>query len=393
MAWENTLWTATLLGAIAGCPKPQIPTGPPLCLRENADTCTGAACGGGNSPFTNIFPVNGVSAIGDGACNADGIRLTSGSLEGGKCVAGGSDLVLDETGTKLIGKKHGQTTCSGADLTGASFLVHRAKHDLRLTISEVRQFDDDGPDHAHHEGYRITYNDNQLCDFDASRMVLHDLGFQLKQESQYVPLVPFNYHPGPNDDLVIAVAGPVFDVTTAEPITEPGLANFFNLACVGDALAKTSFYKLAGAARDTKAALRMITANYCGRRMTVRGMHIEWQSFPPRSLESAMLEAEWDRDGNALCIETPRLMELRTETPEAVLPPQQLTPELQPKGCESNAAPPGKCDKDCWILHLKEECDVHARCSKVNSKRVRFKSFVDTAGHSIILDDASRYAH
>jgi hypothetical protein len=345
-------------------------------------------CGGGNSPYTNIFPINGVSADGNGACNADGIQVMPGSLEG--CPEPHSDLVLDDTGTRLIGKKHGRITCEGERLEHATFQVRSPTHGVTLQISRFRQFNDDGPYHLRHEGYQITHDGNQLCDLEKARGALKSLGFNEPPE-HYAPHVPHGYHPGPNDDLVVAMPGPVFNVNTAEPIKHPDPANFFNLACVGDALAKASFYKLTGDARDTKAALRMITANYCGRRMTVRGMHIEWQSFPPKPLESTELEAEWDQDGKAICIGTPRLMDLRVDPGDGMLAPQELSPELQPKGCESKASPSGKCDKDCWILHLRDECDVPPRCPKHDPKHLRFKSFVDVTGHSIILHDPTRH--
>jgi hypothetical protein len=263
---------------------------------------------------------------------------------------------------------------------------------VTLEIS-VREFDDDGPHPEHHEGYRITHGGAQLCDLVAARGVLTALGFNVPPEPaapHYVHHVPYGYKPGANDDLVVAMPGPVFNVNTAEPIEHQDPAYFFNLACVGDALAKASFYKLTGDARDTKAALRMITANYCGTRMTVRGMHIEWESFPPKPLGSTELEAEWDQDGNAICIGAPRLMDLRVEPKDTIFPPQQLSPELQPKGCKSAASPPGTCDKDCWTLHLRDECNVPPRCPKEDPPQLRFKSFIDVTGHHIILHDSHR---
>jgi len=305
---------------------------PSFCAQTEPGDCNGMICGGGNSPFTNIFPINGMSADGAGACNRDGIRLEPHSLQGPKCTEADSDLMLDDTRTKLVGKKHGRITCAGDQLDGASFTVRAGRQSLPLTISQVRQFDDDSPYHQHHEGYQIKNGNAQLCDLNAAREALYTLGFKKVPDPEPKPLRPYGYHLGDNDDLVIAMPGPAFDVNTAEPIEHPDPAHFFNLACVGDALAKASFYKLTGDARDTMAALRMITANYCGKRMTVRGMHIEWESYPP-PLKSKVLEAEWDRDGRALCIEKPRLMDLRVNSPSEIFRPQELEPGLQPHGC------------------------------------------------------------
>jgi hypothetical protein len=324
----------------------------------------------------------------NGTCNADNIQLIPGSLEGGECIEG-SDLALDQTGTKLIGRKHGQITCSGQALVKAYFLVASSSGQLRLMIDEVKLFTDDTPGHKQHEGYRITSLGRSTCDLDGARNVWQNLGFHMPNVSALGSYTAGDYKKETNEDFVVAVAGPIFNPTSAEPI--PGLdPGMFNLACTGDALAKASFFGLVRDAQYTKAALRMITANYCGTRLTVRGMPLEWES-PPGSDEPRDTEAKWDHDGVALCIDHPRLAVVTVQSGGKNVPLQQLPPDLQARGCRPDPQQPGRCDQKKWIKHLQNQCDLPDlpdSCSQVTDlTRVRFTSFVDQAGKHVVFHD------
>lgn len=387
MAWANALWVSAILVVMTGCHLLSGPSsGPPPCVQALAGPCTGIACGGGNSPFTNIFPVNGVSA--NGACNADGIQLIPGSLESRQC-GPGFDLTFETdstTGTaKLIGTKPGHPPCKGPALENATFFVRSPWRRLQLTIDKVEQFPDEA--HGQHEGYRITGNRHSTCDLAGARQVLQDLGFRVPAaEEPPESYIAGGYVHQASEDLVIAMPGPIFHPHTAEPI--PGLdLGMFNLACAGDALAKTNFYGLGRNAQFAKAALRMFTANYCGTRLTVRGMQIEWEVSPTAKGERET-EAWWDQDGRAICIEHPRLAELPVMSAGARVSLYELPQDLQACGCKTDPKQPGKCDHDKWIKHLQNECDLPmTTCAKIpNPPPIRFKSFVDPDGHVIIGD-------
>jgi hypothetical protein len=83
-------------------------------------------------------------------------------------------------------------------------------------------------------------------------------------------------------------------------------------------------------------------------------------------------------------------MDLRVNSADAVLPPEELSPELQPDGCKSTTKSPGKCDKTEWIEHLAKQCKIPTKCSQL-PRPIRFKSFVDPTGHGVILDDLTRH--
>jgi hypothetical protein len=363
-AWPSELLIAVLLCTTAGCPAPSpLPVRiPGACPGPSDITCTGATCTGGNSAFTNIFPVNGLSANGSAECNKNGIKLLPGSLHGGGCAAG-LTLDIDVSGKRLIGRPDGPgSPCEGPQLEGASFVVRSPWQELPLKISKVKSFDEN---EETYEGYQITDLDGEnLCQYSAARSFLFQLGFPKEQSDDEAHIRPDGSQPEPYDDFVVAMRGPLYDANTSKPITIDD-QKFFQLACVGDALAQTYFLRdalnLGGNKAQTSAVLRMITANYCGQRMTIRGMKLEFpkpQAVQPEALRVGApdpdLEAEWRIDGNALCIGTPRLMTLRTDG--KLFPPEQLPGSLQPNGCRSGNA--GKCNEYDWIAALERQCGI-----------------------------------
>src|SRR5262245_37309889 len=73
---------------VATCKKPTVVT-----LFDPNDPCEPPRCGGGNSPVTNTFLINGLSIEGRGECNPAGIQLLPRSLSGGGCRSG-ADLTI-----------------------------------------------------------------------------------------------------------------------------------------------------------------------------------------------------------------------------------------------------------------------------------------------------------
>jgi hypothetical protein len=352
------------------------------CAAPDAIDCTGAKCSGGNSPFTNVFPINGLSANGNALCNPDNIQLMPASLAGGGCGSGSTlDIDDSDSGARLIGRRRGSgSPCEGSQLAGASFVVRSASAALRLTIAKVETVEQNG--HSY-EGYLITDPDGEdLCQYSVARSILTQLGFKKEQPDSESHIRPDGAKPEEHDDFVIAMGGPLFDANTSKPLISNVSKKFFNLACVGDALAQTYFLqdnlKLQGDMQATSAVLHMITANYCGYRMTIRGMKFAFQTSgpAPQAVEAdSGIEAQWGRNGKALCIGTPRLTTLKEDGKP--FQPQDLPASLQPDGCKSKQA--GKCNTEQWIAKLRSQCKVPV-CPDSPTQQVFITSWVESTG-------------
>jgi hypothetical protein len=356
-----------LTGGLTGC-KPQASTPAPasapgpegpdfgvkLCtnpVRSRAGECTTSDCGA-NSSVVNSFPVNGFSKDASGACNPFGVQLIPHSLEGGRC-GRGADLGLDATGTRLVGTRLGQVVCTGEELTGASFLVRSFAHATQaFTISNVRPITMLDGVHSY-EGYRIETGSGSACEPDTALRIRRQLG--VVPETQGPPDAlpkPAGYHVGPHDDLAIAVDGPLYDLH--DRVMTGSRDHWFNLACAGDALAKRTLYNLYTADDDARneTALRMLTANYCGKPYTVPGIELEWAKGTSSAATLQHEEALWHA-GQAICIGTPRLMTLHVANRGTTISPHDLPAQLQPTGCGD-----GHCDADSWTRALRAECKL-----------------------------------
>lgn len=312
-------------------------------------------------------PINGLSVDGSGQCNTAGIQLVPRSLAGGSCPSGTS-LTLDTTGRRLVGVRSGRVVCERDQLAGATFAVRSASATLSLAIANVRRFT---VDRETFEGYRIESGGASTCDPAVADRVVLELGPGAGTGPAIRPRFPAvdGFHPGSHDDLVIAVPGPVYD-DRERPVPGSG-AGYFNLACVGDALAKRSLYHLYTSDDDrNETALKMLTANYCGRSFTLRGAQIEWITLGGRWSH----EAGWQK-GNAQCLDMPRLMML--EVGGARVSPEDLPGELQPHGCEPTAGGRGTCDRPAWIDALRAECKL-AACNAAAARE--FESYVHKDG-------------
>lgn len=367
---SRAVMASAVLMTAAGCHHHHGQPKPNMCLQTHGP-CQGLICGGGNSPYTNIFPVNGLSS--SGACNSDEIQLMPGSLHGGDC-GDHATLEIDSTQTQLIGTKNGARVCAGKGLEHASFTLRSGGASVELMIETVKPITEGL--HSY-EGYRIVRHGKPACDYDESLEILEQLGFHPKHP-------PPNFSPvkgeGSNADYVVAMGGPIYDVVNATVIPHEG-EGFFNLACAGDALAKTAFFDL----RDHEtAALRMITAKYAtNHAYTVRGMMIDWKKFHTTD-QPPPTEAFWDADGKVLCLEHPRLLDLKDDTGQ-IVPAQQLP--AQPAGCTSDpkGGPPGTCDQQHWVENLQKESNVAGKtCASVPAGTYVLQSWSDPSGKLIL---------
>jgi hypothetical protein len=342
---------------LVGCNRPQdAPVSPNFsvepCKLSQMDICTPPDCAP-NSPATNTFPINGLSMDGRGECNQAHIQLIPQSLSGGGCRSG-ADLTLDKASGKLVGKRGGSQVCAGQELAGATFTVRSLSATAVFTIANVREFQVQGKPY---EGVRIESGGESMCEPAVAQRVLHELGFGRRSPRQIAQpaYIPDGFAPGFDDDLVIPLGGPIFD-----QIKEVGRTiadtegRFFNLACVGDALAKLTLDGLNFPSEErTETALRMLTASYCGKPLTVRGINIEWFAAD----RPVPHEASW-RARKAGCIDTPRLMKLHVNGQPVA--PQDLPRELQPEHCYDESQGHGVCDETAWIEALRTQCRVPA---------------------------------
>jgi len=327
--------------------------------------CTGGDCPG-NSPVVNGFPINGFSKDAPGACNRLGVQLIPHSLQGGHC-GNGADLGLDSTGTRLVGTRLGQVVCTGEELTGASFLVRSfAPATQAFTITNVRQITMLDGVHKY-EGYRIESDGASACEPATALRIRRQLGLVRENEAAPDPLPkPAGYQFGPHDDLVIAVDGPLYD---RRDRALPGSRDhWFNLACAGDALAKRTLYNLYTASDDARneTALRMLTANYCGKPYTVPGIELEWGTATDDGKTAKHQEALW-QGGKAICLDTPRLMTFHVTDGGKPISPPDFPLQLQPKGCEDH-----HCNAKQWTSALRAECKLPA-CGPLQKERPPFE--------------------
>jgi hypothetical protein len=349
-----------VVAGLAGCnhqtPSSKVPDfSVPVCVQERGSPefdCNTQQCGG-NSPVVNGFPVNGFSKEARGACNSSGVQLLPHSLQGGDC-GSGADLGLDPSGTRLIGSRNGKVVCTGEELTGASFLVRSSTPaTVAFTITSVRPIVSTNGAGAF-EGYRIESGGGSACEPATALRIRRQLGLvpEVQQPAAALP-VPAGYQFGPHDDLVIAVDGPLYD--EKDRLVAGSRDHWFNLACAGDALAKRSLYGLYLASDDARndTALRMLTANYCGKPYTVPGVELEWKTSNPAP-EILREEAMW-QGGKALCIGTPRLITVHVAKDNQLLSPADLPAQLQPGTCRGLP-----CDADGWTQALRTECHLPA---------------------------------
>jgi hypothetical protein len=223
---------------------------------------------------------------------------------------------------------------------------------LTMSIANIRPFqaDNAGGGKDDYEGYRIEAGGESACASGAAERIRRELGLTGRT---VVGVSTESYVPDPAEDLVIPMVSELYDVSDA--IMDNYKTGFFSLACVGDALAKTAFYRMReDPPLKNQSALRLLTANYCGKKpYTMRGVLIDWV----KEQRGPVIEAQWI-DGSATCMTTGRLTQLQLSTgPVAV---ENLPDTLQPYGCERlpGTAPdqPARCNAKQWNDAIRSEC-------------------------------------
>ena len=152
--------------------------------------------------------------------------------------------------------------------------------------------------------------------------------------------------------------------------------------CAGDALAKRSLYDLYTTGDDTRndTALRMLTANYCGKPYTVPGIKVEWAKVTAAAQTLRHEEARW-HDGKAICLDTPRLATLHVTQDGKQISPRDFPDQLQPDACKNH-----QCDAEQWTVALHAECPLPACASVPPTLRYEFDSWsLDSGENHIIL--------
>jgi hypothetical protein len=230
--------------------------------------------------------------------------------------------------------------CRDDQLFGATFAVRSwapiSKQDPRKRTARIRIVGghdySSGPATETRTAYLLVRANNadnrgSLCNADESLELRQELGLPV-----IAGLAP---SPPEKHNAVIPVFSELYDATGQPLSPAPGWQlqqrEWMNLACVHDALAKRSMYRLFTDNYDrNRAALNMLTANYCGfKPMTMRGVGVSWSTA-----DSQMLEAQWSTD-RAVCVGEPRVIYKDGPTPTVASLPDNLRLICSDRECPS----------------------------------------------------------
>lgn len=344
------IWSVcTMIWGVAACvykSSPPLDSLPALCEPPTRDGCSTYQCGP-NSPFVNGFPINGLRP--NGECNAQGIQLLPGSMAGGagnKCA--GATLDFDDQDNTLIGRRGKDIVCSGEDLENASFVVRSWRNQSQtIHVRSVAMYMDSTGEFR--KAYHIVGSGASLCLKEHSKKLLEQLQVDRSYSADSDPVA--------RDQFVVPIRSELYNIHGAAYDINPDWRlqerEWLHLACVGDALAKRSFYDLqTDNLSRSRAALRMLTANYCGKMpITTRGIEINW-GFQRTDL-GCSVEAGWTEDG-ASCITRPRILYRDLQNPSV---PGNL-PERLTKLCPN-------CDVIAWEKAIRTcaQNDVRPTCA------------------------------
>lgn len=318
-------------------------------VKESIDGSCPLPCPG-NSPIVNAFPVNGLDGSGLGACNPERVRVEPGTAGKPKKCADGSLEFMAATGTLVIKNSKGDT-CAGSDLQDASFTVESAGGHVKLTIKDVAPIPYTDPNATTgdtREGYRIVASslgggsskDVSVCDTKRAGEVRKAIGLQPAIDDYSATYGSGSASgtgtgSGPDakyTDYVIAVPGPLYS-NNVKPIAAG--PNFFNLACATDALAKRTRDKITKPSDGPfkqYTALRLITADYCNKPRTSKGMKFHYDVGNNGGSGSGSGNPEsWWTAGGARCLQSPRLEEKGSDFMNVY-----LGSALIPAGCGSD---------------------------------------------------------
>src|SRR3569623_1928082 len=330
-----------------------------------------------NSPIVNSFPINGLDPAGIGTCNPEHVRIDPGNAGKPVKCPNGSVQYSATTGTLVI-KHPAGATCAGTDLIGASFTARTDSGNVKLTIKDVITIPVGS---ATKEAYRIVASipgstpsaaDLSVCDSTRAGQTRAEMGLP-PNIGTYSATSPTwtPPPPPPHRDFVIALPGPLYTNTVQTIASSDG---FFNLACVGNSLAKLTVEGVTLPTDGTTtqyAALRMMTDTFCNVPRTTAGMNLHYS----RGLGSGsgVLEAEWTAAG-ATCLEDPRLSQ------EGDYPSVVFSADLIPPGCGSAGHQFCATFSD-FASKVREECATGSDAITVTdhctgSAGVRFTSYV-----------------
>jgi hypothetical protein len=313
----------------------------PVCKKPASQSwCDPNSCGT-NSPVVNGFPLNGLRP--DGECNDEGVQLVPGSLRGG--VRGScAGATIDLERNTLVGRdRDGVLRCAGDDVVGASFEVRSwTRQTARIRIAGLRDHvqGNDPVNQEVRKVYQLVRDDAApgapaLCDRAGAAALRTSLG--LTPVSGGDPAGP-----ALGRDLVFPIDSEMYDVL-GQPIAikhswRLARREWMNLACQGSALAERSLHRLSTDNVDrSRAALKMLTANYCGtRQLTVSGVMLGWDFGSPD-----FVEAHWSASG-ATCLSKPRLLYRGLGGPAANF---ASLPEALRKICDGQVCP----TVDAWL--------------------------------------------
>lgn len=261
---------------------------------------------------------------------------------GGKCSGATLSIVNEE----LVGMGPvGHPLCQGTELEGATFEIRSWKYQgdpkvgsLRVLIEHVGTYE--ATDIEKRTAYFLALADQRgvsLCAPDASKAARLQLGLK--------PLTGLGGPPQGGTDMAIPLSSELYNVQGI-PIQRGtewhgNGVEWLNLACVGDALAKRSLYQLYSATDVAKnrAAMGMLTANYCGDRpLTVRGTRFRWK--PCGQTTGVNVEARWTEKG-ASCLYRPRALYRASDV-------ESIPPELEDICVDAHNAPMKCANLDEW---------------------------------------------
>lgn len=320
---------------------------------KGSGECRPGACGG-NSPILNSFPISGVRP--DGECNpTEGVQMVPDSIVGpnnaGPCH--GATLDLDEN--QLVGRdgKAGKVLCKGKELEGTTFLLRNFdSKEARIKIDKVEDYYFPGTNERR-VAYRMVstkYATESLCAPVAAKKFRTQLDIELSDWNKYID------DTAPVTSLLVVPIRSELYFLEGKPVEietdwESHQRDWIHFACVEDVLAKRSFYGLyTDNVERSRAALRMLTANYCGELpVTKRGLKVDWEG-----VENQTLEASWTSQG-AACVSDARLLYSDGET--------QQIPSKPPSWVKYCTTTP--CSKPSDWLDQARACEEHDAAGKV----------------------------
>ena len=330
-------------------------TGAPAGARPYVDGsgCPEVICGM-NSPVVDSFGFHELSL--DGAANAEGFRIDTGTRGVAQLFQGGVWYDLRVTNNHISGVNGGRVLLP-TDVSGAQIPIRRKDKSYVLRVTSTR----DLPFFVGATGWLGAYVfewtegkvgghgkfANLCADVAGLLEYTHDQGEDSRYAEQELKgLAPVE---------AVVFEGDRVDAT-AMSMDPAANDRWFNFGCAGQTLSKLLLTHNTAHTQDPalspseawqhrQTTLKMLAADYCGtgQPFTVGGQILDWKGdamtyYWPNPRE---LEARWNENG-AICIGTPRLMHPTTRQGAALFTPEYAdVNEAIAKLC---ATPPPRCN-------------------------------------------------